>query len=232
MSKSNIFGAAGNLITYTAVAVVLVGGLLYLTGYLKLPFLSEGFADKDIDENFEDADEKKEEKKEHKKSEGFMNFEDDEGEAKDEPKLFEDEGFVGGYAGSSSEYAAADEANGRGSVPSSDYANCYTRDGLNPSDLLPKASPEAAQFLSSNPPSAGNADSRNLLQAGFHIGVDTVCQTNKNPNLQLRSDPPISRSGPQPIFNASTIPFVQNNRRVLEMGGQTNPEGCANFRGD
>lgn len=135
------------------------------------------------------------------------------------------EGFYGGFDRTVSSYAAAGDATGRGIVPSSDHANCYTRDGLNPADLLPAPSTEASQFLASNPPTQGSPDGRNLLQAGHHIGVDTVCQTNKNPNLQLRSDPPIPRCGPQPIFNSSSIPATQNNRRVLEIGAELNP-GC------
>lgn len=235
MAKSSVFGIAGNVFTYSVVAIVLVGGLLYLTGYVSLPFGmgGEGFENEDnaaeanenTHEGFENGDE--EEKEESNGNEPFAAC-----DPNDPDCANEDEGFVGGYAGSGSEFASADESNGRKAVPSTDHANCYTRDGLNPTDLLPKASPEAAQFLASNPPSAGNPDNRNVLQAGYHIGVDTVCQSNKNPNLQLRSDPPISRSGPQPVFNASTIPFVQNNRRVLEVGGELNPKGCADFKGD
>ena len=133
------------------------------------------------------------------------------------------EGFYGGYDRTVSAYASAGDGSGRGSVPSSDFANCYTRDGLNPTDLLPAPSAEASQFLASNPPTQGSPDSRNLLQAGYHIGIDTVSQSNKNPNLQLRSDPPIPRCGPQPIFNSSSIPATQNNRRVLEIGSELNP---------
>lgn len=238
MAKSNVFRIAGNVFTYSVIAIVLVGGLLYLTGYVQLPFGMGGEGFKDLEgENKQDTKNDDGEKKE-----GFGGAGEEEEEENNEPEPFvacdpndpdcQDEGFIGGYGGSRNEYASADELNGRKSVPSTDHANCYTRDGLNPSDLLPKASPEATQFLASNPPSAGNPENRNVLQAGYHIGVDTVCQSNKNPNLQLRSDPPISRTGPQPVFNASTIPFVQNNRRVLEVGGELNPKGCGDFKGD
>lgn len=142
------------------------------------------------------------------------------------------EGFYGGYDSSNKDYAAAGGAPGRAGVPSTDHANCYTRDGLNPTDLLPAASAEASQFLASNPPTKGSPDNRNLLQAGYHIGIDTVCQTNKNANLQLRSDPPIARCGTQPIFNSSSIPAQQNNRLALEIGSQINPDGCADFKKD
>jgi len=150
----------------------------------------------------------------------------------DEPKDASAEGFYGGYDSSNKDYAAAGGAAGRSSVPSTDHANCYTRDGLNPTDLLPKPSAEASQFIASNPPTKGTPDNRNLLQAGHHIGIDTVCQTNKNANLQLRSDPPIARCGTQPVFNSSSIPAQQNNRLALEIGSQVNPEGCADFKKD
>ena len=230
MATSKLLRTAGNIFTYSVVAIVLVGGLLYLSGY-KLPFFSnEGFEDKENDAGKKEDEEEEFADKDHKEF-ADEDEEEDNGAEEGEGAAFE-EGFVSGYSGSKSEFAPTDESNGRKGVPSTDHANCYTRDGLNPADLLPKASPEASQFLASNPPASGNPENRNVLQAGYHIGVDTVCQSNKNPNLQLRSDPPIARSGPQPIFNASTIPFVQNNRRVLEVGGELNPNGCADFKGD
>jgi hypothetical protein len=178
----------------------------------------EPFMAGEEEEPFEDAPKKAH--VEHKEAEE---------EKEDEPEKTE-EGFYGGYDSGVKSYAAAGESAGRKSVPSTDYAHCYTRDGLNPSDLLPKASPEASQFLASNPPTKGSPDARNLLEAGYHIGIDTVCQTNKNPNLQLRSDPPIARCGTQPIFNSSSIPAQQNNRLALEIGSQINPTGCEDYR--
>lgn len=204
------------MLGYTFVALLLVGAGLYVTGYISLPFGAK--------ENFENDDAEKE---------GFADEADaEDADAEDgadeTEKLFasEDEGFVGGYAGPDSEYASAGEGNGASSVPSSDYANCYTRDGLNPSDLLPKASADAAQFIASNPPTAGSPDARNLLEAGYHLGVETVSQSNKNANLQLRADPPIPRTGPQPVFNASTIPGIPAPRRDLEIGSQINSAGA------
>jgi hypothetical protein len=227
--------------------VVAAGAILGLLYYLNtganpikplqsLLGLGEGFEDaKD-----EDADKEKQsdEEKKFMDEEGF----EDAPEEEDSKKSFyanggtgggevaSEEGFVGGYDTNGKDYYPVGGANGRGSVPSTDNANCYTRDGLNPQDLLPQPSVQAAQFLASNPPTSGKPENRNLLDAGFHIGIDTVCQSNKNPNLQLRSDPPIPRTGPMPVFNASTIPAIQTNRRVLEIGGELNPAGCGSFR--
>lgn len=198
-----------------------------------------------LGEGFEDAKEDEQEKEKEGKefADDEEGFEDGEPSEEDHAgKQFHanggtgggeaasDEGFVGGYDTNGKDYYPVGGAGGRPGVPSNDNANCYTRDGMNPQDLLPQPSVQAAQFLASNPPTAGKPENRNLLDAGFHIGVDTVCQSNKNPNLQLRSDPPIPRTGPMPVFNASTIPAIQNNRRILEVGGELNPAGCGTFR--
>jgi hypothetical protein len=72
----------------------------------------------------------------------------------------------------------------------------------NPSDLLPADSQWSA--LNPNSMSKGNILMPDLLQAGYHIGLDTIGQTLRNPNLQLRSDPIISKSDIGP-WNQSTI---------------------------
>lgn len=226
--------------------VVAAGAILGLLYYLNtgsnplkplqsmLGLSSEGFENESEDkpeEGFEEQDKKDDEmtEEEKKAADAQKKFEENEG-FEDASGPMTEEGFLGGYDTKSNEYYPAGENGGRGPVPSTDHANCYTRDGLNPNDLLPKPSAQASQFLASNPPTAGKPEGRNLLDAGFHIGVDTVCQSNKNPNLQLRSDPPIPRTGPMPVFNSSTIPSIQSNRRILEVGGELNPHGCGSFR--
>lgn len=83
----------------------------------------------------------------------------------------------------------------------------------NPSDLLP--TDQNSQWASLNPvaQSQGSAD---LLQAGYHIGIDTIGQTLKNANLQLRSDPIIPKQNVGP-WNQST--YEPDLMRVpLEVG--------------
>ena len=74
----------------------------------------------------------------------------------------------------------------------------------NPSDLLPHD--QNSQWSALNPVSMnqGNVNMPDLLQAGYHIGLDTIGQTLRNANQQLRSDPiiPIQVVGP---WNQSTI---------------------------
>ena len=57
----------------------------------------------------------------------------------------------------------------------------------NPNDLLPQD--QNSQWAALNPVSQGNIAAPDLLQAGYHIGLDTIGQTLKNANLQERSDP-------------------------------------------
>ena len=61
----------------------------------------------------------------------------------------------------------------------------------NPVDLLPSDMNNA--WASLNPSNQGNIANPDLLQAGYHIGIDTIGQTLRIPNLQLRSDPIIAK---------------------------------------
>jgi len=71
-----------------------------------------------------------------------------------------------------------------------------------PSDLLP--SDANSQWAALNPVSQNSPNMPDLLQAGYHIGMDTIGQTMKNANLQLRSDPIIPKKEIGP-WNMSTI---------------------------
>jgi hypothetical protein len=67
-----------------------------------------------------------------------------------------------------------------------------------------------------NPVNQGNPITPDLLQAGYHIGLDTIGQTLKNPNYQLRSDPYIPKAAVGP-WNQST--YEPDLMRVpLEVG--------------
>lgn len=79
----------------------------------------------------------------------------------------------------------------------------------NPSELLPNTSDllpidDNKGWSSLNPVSQSNPQMPDLLQAGYHIGLDTIGQTMKNANLQLRSDPVIQKGDIGP-WNQSTI---------------------------
>jgi hypothetical protein len=87
-----------------------------------------------------------------------------------------------------------------------------------PKDLLP--SDENSQWAALNPSTANKGDMvlPDLLKAGQHIGVDTVGQSLRNANLQLRSDPVITKSDSGP-WNQSTIEG-DFNRVPLELGSK------------
>jgi hypothetical protein len=92
-------------------------------------------------------------------------------------------------------------------------AGCYPRDQLTPSELLPKD--QNSVWAEQNPMGPGSLKGKNFLSAGALIGVNTVGQSLRNANYQLRSEPP-NPQVPVSIFNQSTIqPDV--NRRPLEI---------------
>jgi hypothetical protein len=91
-------------------------------------------------------------------------------------------------------------------------ANCYPKNQLAPQELLP-ADPNS-KWASVNPTGAGDISGKNFLSAGALIGVNTVGQSLRNANQQLRSEPPCPQAQVS-IWNQSTIePDLQ--RRPLE----------------
>jgi len=78
----------------------------------------------------------------------------------------------------------------------------YVGKSVDPSDLLPQD--QNSQWATLNPVNQGNVAVPDLLQAGYHIGLDTIGQSLRNANLQLRSDPVISKDDVGP-WNQSTI---------------------------
>ena len=83
-----------------------------------------------------------------------------------------------------------------------------------PSDLLPRDM--NSQWGDLNTVNQGNIAMPDLLQAGYHIGLDTIGQSLRNANLQERSDPiiPVMETGP---WNKSTIE-PDYGRVPLELG--------------
>lgn len=92
-------------------------------------------------------------------------------------------------------------------------AGCYPRDQLTPSELLPKD--QNSVWAEQNPMGPGSLKGKNFLSAGALIGVNTVGQSLRNANWQLRSEPP-NPQVPISIFNQSTI-APDTNRRPLEI---------------
>lgn len=92
-------------------------------------------------------------------------------------------------------------------------AGCYPRDQLTPGELLPKDMNSV--WAQQNPMGTGSLKGKNFLSAGALIGVNTVGQSLRNANYQLRSEP-ANPQVPISVFNNSTIePDV--NRRNFEV---------------
>lgn len=87
--------------------------------------------------------------------------------------------------------------------PAPQVSGGYTAQSVTaPQDLLPVD--QNSQWAALNPVAQGNIAAPDLLQAGYHIGLDTIGQTLRNANLQERSDPIIPKSAVGP-WNQSTI---------------------------
>ena len=84
-------------------------------------------------------------------------------------------------------------------------------------DLLP--SDQNSKWSDLNPTGGGELVGINLLQAGYHIGIDTIGQTLRNANLQERSEPPNPQISTGP-WNQSTIE-PDYGRVPLELGQGT-----------
>ena len=92
--------------------------------------------------------------------------------------------------------------------------SCAKQQVVDPSELLPRDN--NSEFSKLNPMGSGDLKNVSLLKAGHHIGINTVGQSLRNANLQLRSEPanPQLNIGP---WNQTTIaPDMQ--RRPLEIG--------------
>ena len=99
-------------------------------------------------------------------------------------------------------------------IPSS----CSKPNIQNPAELLPKDS--NSQWAQLNPSGKGELANVNLLKAGYHIGIDTVGQSLRNANLQIRSEPPNPQLSVGP-WNQSTIePDFMRVPLQLGSGGQ------------
>lgn len=101
-------------------------------------------------------------------------------------------------------------------APAAPQASCFPRDRLSAEELLPKDAANS-KWAQMNPAGQGDVRDQNFLTAGYHIGVNTVGQSLRNANYQLRSEP-ANPQVPVSPWNISTIEPDQT-RRPLEVGG-------------
>lgn len=94
--------------------------------------------------------------------------------------------------------------------------SCTRQSVVDPAQLLPKDANNS--FSKMNPGGAGDIQNVSLLKAGYHIGINSVGQSLRNANLQLRSEPanPQLNIGP---WNQTTM-GPDLSRRPLDVGCQ------------
>ncbi len=85
---------------------------------------------------------------------------------------------------------------------------------LTADDLLPGN--EFASWSDMHPSGAGALEQKNFLHAGHHIGINTVGQSLRNANHNLRSDPPNPQLQVSPWIQTTIGPDM--TRRPLEIG--------------
>jgi hypothetical protein len=97
----------------------------------------------------------------------------------------------------------------------SDNNTCFDRDRLTSSDLLPldAANSKWAQI---NPAGSGMLGDQNFLTAGYHMGINTIGQSLRNANLQLRSEPPNPQVAVSPWGISTIEPDIRTT--TLEIG--------------
>jgi hypothetical protein len=86
----------------------------------------------------------------------------------------------------------------------------------NPADLLPSEA-SSSSWAQLNPMGKGELANINLLKAGYHVGINTVGQSLRNANLQVRSEPPNPQLDVGPWHKSTIEPDY--TRRALEIGG-------------
>ena len=104
---------------------------------------------------------------------------------------------------------------GNGSQMNQLPSECYPKDVLSSADLLPRDA--NSLWAQVNPSGQGSLADQNFLTAGFHIGINTVGQTLRNANRQLRSEPLNPQVKVSPWMQTTIEPDI--NRRPLEIQG-------------
>jgi len=92
---------------------------------------------------------------------------------------------------------------------------CFDRDRLTSSDLLP-ADAANSKWAQINPSGSGMLGDQNFLTAGYHLGINTVGQSLRNANLQLRSEPPNPQVAVSPWGISTIEPDIRTT--TLEIG--------------
>jgi len=96
-----------------------------------------------------------------------------------------------------------------------DPTSCLRKETITSQDLLPKDA-QKLKWANVNPSSTGNITDQNFLTAGYHVGVNTVGQSLRNANLQLRSEIPNPQVAVSPWMISTIEPDIRPT--TLEIG--------------
>ena len=107
----------------------------------------------------------------------------------------------------------AQSGNGEGPQMNQLPSECYPKDAMVSADLLPRDA--NSLWAQVSPSGQGSLADQNFLTAGFHIGINTVGQTLRNANRQLRSEPLNPQVKVSPWLQTTIEPDI--NRRPLEI---------------
>lgn len=95
------------------------------------------------------------------------------------------------------------------------FEGCFPKNKeLKPEDLLPKDM--NTKWAQVNPTGQGMLADRNFLDAGHHVGINTVGQTLRNANYSVRSEIPNPQIKVSPWMQSTIDPDV--GRKPLEIG--------------
>lgn len=100
-------------------------------------------------------------------------------------------------------------------MPPKVEGQCVQKDTLTSADLLPLDA--NSKWAELNPQCSGDVQDQNYLTAGYHIGINTVGQSLRNANLQLRYEPPNPQIPVSP-WQISTIEPDQRVHGLLDIG--------------
>lgn len=103
----------------------------------------------------------------------------------------------------------------RPTTPPKVEGQCVKNDSLTSADLLPLDA--NSKWAELNPQCSGDVQDQNYLTAGYHIGINTVGQSLRNANLQLRYEPPNPQVPVSP-WQISTIEPDQRIHGLLDIG--------------
>lgn len=74
-----------------------------------------------------------------------------------------------------------------------------------PEDLMPRYSAEDSWAVA-NPETSGSVNQQNLLEPGYHTGIDTQTSTQKISTYDIRELPPVAKEQVSPWNNSTVLP--------------------------